>query len=96
MRSMSDPNQRYGYGAIDKPKSVLVFAPDVTPEYRVRTRIDEKLSRLRELGTNGGDDEDTLLDLVGYLALLRGSWIGRGRHPQQCRGDPALVDPPRL
>ncbi len=59
-----------GYGKIDDHK-VEVFAPDCTPEMRIRVRLDEKLTRISRLGVDT-TDEDTLLDLVGYLALLAG------------------------
>ena len=35
----------------------------------LQARINDKLSRLRGHGVAGTDDEDTLSDLVGYLAL---------------------------
>jgi len=62
-----------GYG--DIRDHVAVFAPNCTPEERIRTRLDEKLTRLQRLGTDT-PDEDTLRDLVGYLALLAGLRAG--------------------
>lgn len=60
-----------GYGSVKE--TVSVFA-SVTPEERLRTRIDEKITRIKNLGSNpkAGDDEDTVMDLMGYLALLVG------------------------
>lgn len=58
-----------GYGNV--ADHVKVFA-HVSPEERIRTRIDEKLTRISRLGTAEESDEDTLMDLVGYLALLAG------------------------
>ena len=60
-----------GYGNITE--HVAVFAPDCTAEQRIRTRLDEKLTRLKRLGIDDtSDSEDTLRDIAGYLALLRG------------------------
>lgn len=58
-----------GYGNI--AEHVAVFAPNCTTEERIRTRLDEKLTRLKRLGVDTRD-EDTLKDLVGYCALLAG------------------------
>lgn len=57
-----------GYG--DAREAVQVFAPHIPVAVMYRTRIDNKLTRIRSLGT-ATTDEDTLKDLVGYLALLR-------------------------
>ncbi|MBN1773194.1 MAG: hypothetical protein JXB32_18150 [Deltaproteobacteria bacterium] len=46
---------------------------------QLRVRIDDKLSRVARGARGGGDDEDTLLDLVGYLALLAGARRARPR-----------------
>ncbi len=60
-----------GYGAIDS--DLRIFAPEADPSLLVRTRIDQKLERIKNLGPDKWEgDEDTLLDLVGYLALLAG------------------------
>lgn len=38
---------------------------------QIRTRIDDKLSRITNRGDGVEPDEDTVLDLIGYLVLLR-------------------------
>jgi len=57
-------NRQYGNSFADP---VRIFSK-ATPEEGLRIRIDDKLSRIAR-----GDDagEDTILDLVGYLILLR-------------------------
>lgn len=59
-------NASYG-DALSNP--IRVFS-DLDPETSIRSRIDDKLSRIRNAGL-GDDTEDTLLDLIGYLILLR-------------------------
>ena len=62
-----------GYGDISDHCNI--FSPGTTPEMRICTRLDEKLTRLKNLGgkiTSLNDVEDTLMDIVGYIALLRG------------------------
>jgi len=57
-------NKAYGNSALE-PMRVFSKAE---PTEQIRVRIDDKLSRIRN-GTI--DDEDTILDLIGYLILLR-------------------------
>lgn len=57
-------NAAYGNSALDP---VRVFS-NASPEEQIRVRIDDKLSRLAR-GANC--DEDVILDLLGYLILLR-------------------------
>lgn len=57
-------NAAYGNSAMEP---LRVFSKADADE-AIRVRIDDKLSRLRN-GTK--DDEDTVLDLMGYLVLLR-------------------------
>jgi hypothetical protein len=57
-------NQRYGNSALDP---VRIFSRADKRE-QIRVRIDDKLSRLRN---QDQDDEDAVLDLIGYLILLR-------------------------
>lgn len=59
-------NASYG-DALSNP--IRVFS-DLDPETSIRSRIDDKLSRIRNAGLDD-DTEDTLLDLIGYLILLR-------------------------
>lgn len=58
-------NKRYGNSALEP---LRVFSQASATE-QIRVRIDDKLSRLYR-GIRG-DDEDTVLDLIGYLILLR-------------------------
>ena len=57
-------NRAYGNSFADP---VRIFSR-VTPEEGLRIRIDDKLSRIAR-GQDAG--EDTILDLIGYLVLLR-------------------------
>ena len=57
-------NRAYGNSFADP---VRIFSR-VSPEEGLRIRIDDKLSRIAR-GNDAG--EDTILDLVGYLILLR-------------------------
>ena len=59
-----EKNVKYGNSAIEP---VSFFSTADSGE-QIRVRLDDKLSRLR----NGlDDDEDVVLDLMGYLLLLR-------------------------
>jgi hypothetical protein len=44
---------------------------DLSPEKGLRVRIDDKLKRIMNDVQNDQFQEDTLLDLIGYLILLR-------------------------
>jgi hypothetical protein len=57
-------NRAYGNSFADP---VRIFSK-ATPEEGLRIRIDDKLSRIAR-GNDAG--EDTILDLIGYLVLLR-------------------------
>lgn len=57
-------NQAYGNSALDP---VRVFSKASANE-QLKVRIDDKISRLQR-GSDAG--EDTILDLIGYLVLLR-------------------------
>ncbi len=61
-----EKNAKYGNSAF-APARIFSKA---SPEEQLLVRIDDKLSRLRTLGT-GVADEDTVQDLIGYLILLR-------------------------
>lgn len=60
-----DKNARYGNSALC-PQRIFSSADNIE---QIRVRIDDKLSRIK----NQSDDdiEDTTLDLLGYLILLR-------------------------
>lgn len=57
-------NEAYGNSALEP---VRVFSTS-DPVEQLRVRIDDKLSRLK---SSTADNEDTVLDLMGYLVLLR-------------------------
>jgi hypothetical protein len=58
-------NAAYGNSALDP---LRVFS-QASPEEQIRVRIDDKLKRLQN--QTPWDAEDTELDLIGYLILLR-------------------------
>lgn len=60
-----EKNRAYGNSALDP---VRIFSR-VDAAEQIRVRIDDKLSRLQRGSTYG--NEDTVLDLIGYLVLLR-------------------------
>ena len=61
---LEEKNARYGDSAA---RPLRIFSRANRDE-QIRVRIDDKLSRLAR-GT-GVETEDTVMDLVGYLALL--------------------------
>lgn len=63
---LAEKNARYGDSAA-RPLRIFSRAP---ADEQLRVRIDDKLSRLARGEPGLLEDEDTLLDLVGYLALL--------------------------
>jgi len=76
-------NRAYGNSALDP---VRVFSRADTAE-QIRVRIDDKLSRLQR-GTTFGT-EDTTLDLIGYLVLLRVA-MKREAVSMAAKGDAAI------
>lgn len=60
-----EKNAAYGNSALDP---LRIFSQG-SPAEQIRVRIDDKLSRLARGHVFG--DEDTILDLIGYLVLLR-------------------------
>ena len=61
---LKSKNRQYGNSFADP---VRIFSK-AAPEEGLRIRIDDKLSRIARGDAAG---EDTILDLVGYLILLR-------------------------
>lgn len=61
-----EKNKKYGNAALE-PKRI--FSKQNSVE-QIKVRIDDKLSRITNLGINS-ETEDTILDLIGYLILLR-------------------------
>ena len=61
-----EKNLKYGNSALE-PKRIFSTSD---PVEQIRVRIDDKLSRISTLRGNDSG-EDTVLDLIGYLILLR-------------------------
>lgn len=61
-----EKNRAYGNSAIS-PKR---FFSQADKTEQIRVRIDDKLNRLVN-GLTEGEEEDVVLDLIGYLILLR-------------------------
>lgn len=60
-------NIQYGNSALEP---VRIFSRASTDE-QLRVRLDDKLSRLARGDESIENDDDVLLDLIGYLVLLR-------------------------
>lgn len=60
-----EKNKAYGDSALNP---IRIFSKSDNIE-QIKVRIDDKLTRLKNLGD--GDKEDSELDLLGYLILLR-------------------------
>lgn len=60
-----EKNKAYGNSALEP---IGVFARGLPPSTLIRTRLDDKLNRLKK-GEAAG--EDVVWDLMGYLVLLR-------------------------
>lgn len=57
-------NEKYGNSALDP---LRIFSKSDAQE-QIRVRIDDKINRIK---TGTDDDEDVILDLLGYLILYR-------------------------
>ena len=60
-----EKNRKYGNSALNP---VRVFSKADAAE-QIRVRLDDKISRLQNLQTD--ETEDVIMDLMGYLVLLR-------------------------
>ena len=58
-------NRKYGNSAL---KPIRVFS-QADPIEQIKVRIDDKLSRLKS--SCNDEDEDVIMDLIGYLVLLK-------------------------
>lgn len=58
-------NKKYGNSALEPIK---IFSKTSSTE-NIKSRIDEKLNRIKN--NTGDDDEDATTDLLGYLILLK-------------------------
>src|SRR5947209_2473579 len=70
-------NRKYGNSALEP---IRVFSKADTLE-QIDVRIDDKLKRIQTSGPSG-PDEDTVLDLIGYLVLRR---VGRELEAERIR-----------
>jgi hypothetical protein len=62
-----DKNKKYGDSALN-PSRIFSKA---TPLDQILVRIDDKLNRIKQGAGLLANDEDVLLDLIGYLVLLK-------------------------
>lgn len=60
-----EKNRKYGDAALNP---VGIFSK-LEPVEQIRVRLDDKLKRVQN--SQGDEDEDPILDLIGYLILLR-------------------------
>jgi hypothetical protein len=60
-------NFAYGNSAME-PLRIFSKAP---ADEQLKIRADDKLSRIKNLKEGEGDTEDSVLDLIGYLLLMR-------------------------
>lgn len=76
-----EKNKAYGNSALSP---VRVFS-DADATEGIALRIDDKLSRIQQVGFTGLDaSEDTLLDLIGYLIILRIALRDLGELGNEC------------
>lgn len=60
-------NIQYGNSALE-PLRIFSKAP---ADEQLKVRADDKLSRIKNLKEGERDTEDSILDLIGYLLLIR-------------------------
>ena len=60
-------NRRYGNSAL---KPVRIFSKSDSVE-QILVRIDDKLNRIQQGAGLLDEDEDVIVDLIGYLVLLK-------------------------
>lgn len=60
-----DKNRKYGNAALNP---VQVFSK-LNPVEQIKVRLDDKLKRVQN--SQNDEDEDPILDLIGYLVLLK-------------------------
>jgi hypothetical protein len=68
-----EKNKKYGDSALNP---VRIFS-QADSQAAIRVRLDDKLSRIRNQPMD--EDEDVVLDLIGYLVLLRVSQMQQQR-----------------
>ena len=62
-----EKNSRYGNSAIS-PIRVFSQADNLS---QILVRMDDKLSRIKNMTANNGDNEDAMMDLAGYIILYK-------------------------
>lgn len=70
-----EKNRKYGDSALN-PKRIFSKADAVE---QIKVRLDDKISRL--MNQQNDDDEDVVMDLMGYLVLLR---VALKRRKESC------------
>lgn len=70
-----EKNRKYGDSALN-PKRIFSKADAVE---QIKVRLDDKISRL--MNQQSDDDEDVVMDLMGYLVLLR---VALKRRKENC------------
>ena len=70
-----EKNRKYGDSALN-PKRIFSKADAVE---QIKVRLDDKISRL--MNQQNDDDEDVVMDLMGYLVLLR---VALNRKKEAC------------
>lgn len=70
-----EKNLKYGDSAL-RPSRIFSKAATIEQIY---VRIDDKLTRIKNRNTKEIEDEDVVLDLIGYLILLKAHEINERR-----------------
>lgn len=70
-----EKNSRYGNSAIS-PIRVFSQADNLS---QILVRMDDKLSRIKNMAVNNGDNEDAMMDLAGYIILYKVAKQGAGK-----------------
>ena len=86
-----EKNKKYGNSALE-PKRIFSKLSNIE---QILVRIDDKLSRIQNLGASNAlitEGEDQTLDLLGYLILLRIA-IKSSQKPNLKLKDPDYVTP---
>ena len=79
-----EKNEKYGDSALN-PCRIFSKADAVES---ILVRIDDKLSRIRNQSPN--EDEDAVMDLIGYLVLLKVAQMQQHRNEKQSEMKNAL------
>ena len=80
-------NQKYGNSALEPAR---IFSKSSAVE-QLLVRIDDKLNRIQKGAGLIGEDEDVIMDLIGYLVLLK---IGLKNQADQPKALPSCSTKP--